>query len=309
MEHSRKVHDENTRGVVKDEPKAPTKRKRQPFIHLCFGHDLQAVEGFTDCDKKLWQAFALEMAEGNASTEFAGAVKTVPNDKAQEDDDVVELNEEENLELDSHKTDDADEDLFDQSQFAKMDPAVRQRAKEVYKRLRSTIKVIPLSLQARGEKIVETAASNDDSPEFFFAAHDSRRIDHDEKGIPYLQKGAVGPPLMAIKMALPHAYPSRHGFKWAVIDGCWRIPTSNIIPLERTMFVDPPPWMRLRGSPIRCLYVRCGGKGTTLKEGGWADAYSVLAAVYVSHDPKRRHPTAIVRQIDSTSWLFALRKA
>ena len=98
---------------------------------------------------------------------------------------------------------------------------------------------------------METAVSNDDRPESFLAAHDSRRIDHDEKGIPYLQKGAassslqlkvVGPPPVAIKMALPRAYPSQHGYKWAVIDGCWKIPTPNIIPLEGTVFVDPSPW-------------------------------------------------------------------
>ena len=33
------------------------------------------------------------MAERDASTEFAGAVKMVPDDKAQEDDGVVELSE------------------------------------------------------------------------------------------------------------------------------------------------------------------------------------------------------------------------
>ena len=58
MEHSRKVHDEKTRGVVKDEPKAPTKRKRQPFIHQFSGRDQQAVEEYKDCDKKLRQALA-----------------------------------------------------------------------------------------------------------------------------------------------------------------------------------------------------------------------------------------------------------
>ena len=175
----------------------------------------------------------------------------------------------------------------------------------------STIKVVPLSLQERGEKIVETAVSNDDRPESFLAAHDSRRIDHDEKGIPYLQKGAassslllkaVGPPPMAIKMALPHACPSRHGFKWAVIDGCWTTPTSNVIPLERIMFVDPSPWVE--ASRVADKVLRYGGKCFTFKEGGWADAYSVFAAV--SHDFKRRHPTDIVRKIASTSWLFAL---
>ena len=82
--------------------------------------------------KKLRQALAHEMAERSACTEFAGAVKTVPNENVQEDDDVVDLRGERNLEPDSHKFDDEDEDLFDQSQFEKMDPTVRKRAEEVY---------------------------------------------------------------------------------------------------------------------------------------------------------------------------------
>ena len=140
--------------------------------------------------------------------------------------------------------------------------------------------MIPLSLQEKGEKIVETAVSNDDRPESFFAAHDSRRIDHDAKGILYLQKGAAssslllkaaGPPPMAIKMALPHAYPSQHGFAWAVIDGCWTIPTSNIIPLERTMFVDPSPWNEASSSVT-------AGKGLrTFREGGWVGLTRALS--------------------------------
>ena len=51
MEHSGKVHDRKTRGAIKDDSKAPKKSKRQPFIHQCFGHDQQAVEGYKDCKK------------------------------------------------------------------------------------------------------------------------------------------------------------------------------------------------------------------------------------------------------------------
>ena len=264
MEHSRKVHDEKTRGVVNDEPKAPTKRKRQPFIHQCFGHDQKAVEGFTGCDKKLRQALAHEMAERNASTEFAGAVKPVPHDKVQVDDDVVELSEEENLEPDSHKTDGENEDLFDQSQFEKMDPAVRKRGKGVYKRLGSIITVIPFSLQERGEKIMETAVSNDDRPESFLAAHGPRRIDHDEKGIPYLQKGAASSSLL-LRPSGPFLWPLRRPFPmhilvsmasnglWLSLTGVGRFPRLTSFPSRGPCSSIPPLGMRLRGSRIRCL--------------------------------------------------------
>ena len=248
----------------------------------------------------------------NASTEFAGAVKTVPSPNAQEGDKLGDLNKEENFEPDSRKTGDEAGDLFDQSQFEEMDPAVRKRAKEVFKRLKSTITVIPLSLHERREKVVETFVSNDDRPESSLAARGARRIDHDEKGVPYIRKGArssslllkaVGPLPMAIKMALPYACSSQNGFKWAVIDECWTISESNITPLERGMFIDPTPWNEASGVANRVL--RYGGKGIAFREGGWVDAYTVLTAV--SHDFRRRHPTDIVRQIAATDWLFALR--
>ena len=113
MEHNRRVHDKKNREVVKDEPEVPTKEKHKPFIHQLFGHDQQAVEGYKDCDKRLRQALAQEMAERSASTEVAGAIKTVPSAKTQEGDDLVELDEEENLEPDSQKIDDEAGDLFD----------------------------------------------------------------------------------------------------------------------------------------------------------------------------------------------------
>ena len=73
---------------VKDESKESKGKGRHPFIHQCFGHDQGAIEGFKDCDKRLKQTLAREMAERNASTEFAGAVRTENGDGVQEDDDV-----------------------------------------------------------------------------------------------------------------------------------------------------------------------------------------------------------------------------
>ena len=81
------------------------RRRRRESANLLFISVLVTtnnVEGYKDCDKKLRQALAHEMAERNASTEFAGAVRTVPNDEVQEDDDVVDLAEEGTLEFDSH---------------------------------------------------------------------------------------------------------------------------------------------------------------------------------------------------------------
>ena len=112
MEHNRRVHDLKAHGVVKDESKESKGKGRQPFIHKCFGHDQRAIEGFKDCDRKLRQALAREMAERNASTEFAGVAKSVQNNEVQEDDDVAELKDKDDLELDSQKIDDEDEDLL-----------------------------------------------------------------------------------------------------------------------------------------------------------------------------------------------------
>ena len=192
-----------------------------------------------------------------------------------------------------------------------MDPAVRKRANEVFKRLKSTIRVTPLAFHGRGEKVVETFITNDDRPEYSLAAHDARRINHDEKGVPYVHKGAkssplslkaVGPLPMAIKMALPHAFSSQDGYKWAVVDECWAIPESEITPIKRGILVDPTPWKE--ASRVANRVLRHGGKGIAFQEGGWVDAYSVLTAA--SHDPKRRHPAYIVKQIATTNWLFAL---
>ena len=85
-----------------------------------------------------------------------------------------------------------------------MDAEVRKRAKEVYQKLKTTIKVIPLSLQERSEKVVETAVSNDDRPDSYLAAIDTTGIYKDNQGVSYDEQGAgtsiqpfhaVGPPL------------------------------------------------------------------------------------------------------------------
>ena len=210
----------------------------------------------------------------------------------------------------SHKIDE-DEDLFDQPQFEKMDPEIRKRAKEVYKKLRSTIKEIPRSLQKRGDIVVETAVSNDNRPESFLAAHNSRRISHDKRGIPYLQKGAkssslllkaVGPPLKAIEMPLPEACSKEYGFQWTIIDEFWSIPESNIGPLERTAFKDQSPWNQASGILDKAL--RVGGTRINFQEGGWVDAYSALAAV--SRELKKWYTLDVVGQIATVNWLFAL---
>ena len=311
MEHNRRVHDLKAHGVVKDESKESKGKGRQPFMHQCFGHDQQAIEGFNDCGKKLRQALAREMAERSASTESAVAVRTVQNNEVQEDDDVAELKDKDDLELESHRTDDEDEDLFHQPQFEKMGPEIRKRAKEVYKKLRSTIKEIPRPLQKREEIVVEAAVSNDNRPESFLAAHDSKHISHDRRGTPYFQKGAkssslllkaVGPPLKAIEMPIPDACPSEYNFKWAVIDECWTIPTSNIEPLERTVFKDQSPWNQ--ASRVLNKALRIGGTRVAFQEGGWVDAYSALAAV--SRELKKWYTLDIVGQIATVNWLSAL---
>ena len=70
VKHSREAHDMKNHEVVKDEPKESKGRKRQPFIHQCFGHGQGAIEGFNDCEERLKHALALEMAERSGSTEF-----------------------------------------------------------------------------------------------------------------------------------------------------------------------------------------------------------------------------------------------
>ena len=189
----------------------------------------------------------------NASTEFAGAVRIEKDVEVQKDGDVGVDKDEEEPGPDSHKADDEDEDLFDQPEFSQMNAEIRKRVKEVYKKLRATIKEIPGSLQERGEIVVETAVSNDGRPESFLAAHDSTRIRHDKQGIRYIEKGAdsslslfhaVGPPLEAISMPLPEAFPSRLGFQWVAIDDCWTLPKPGLarVPLSRGAFKSTAPW-------------------------------------------------------------------
>ena len=158
---------------------------------------------------------------------------------------------------------------------------------------------------------METAVSNDRRPESFLAAHDSKRISHDKRGIPYLQKGAkssslllkaVGPLPKAIKMPLPEACPKEYGFQWAVIDERWTIPESNIEPLERTVFKDQSPWNQ--ASRILNKVLRVRGTRSNFQEGGWVDAYSALAAV--SRGLKKWYTLDVVGQIATVNWLFAL---
>ena len=50
--------------------------------------------------------------------------------------------------------------------------------------------------------------------------------------------------------------------------------------------------------------LRYGGPGIIIREGGWADTYSVLRAVI--NGLRKGYDIAIVRQIATTRWLFAL---
>ena len=103
-------------------------------------------------------------------------------------------------------------------------------------------------------------------------------------------------------MLLPEAFPSEYGFQWAVIDECWTIPTSSIVPLERTVFKDQSHWNEASRALNKVL--RVGGYRITFQEGGWVDAYSALAGV--SRELKRWHPLGVISQTATVNWLFAL---
>ena len=128
-----------------------------------------------------------------------------------------------------------------------MDAELRKRAKEVYQKLKATIKVIPLSLPERGEVVVETAVNNDDRPDSYLAAHETTGIYKDNKGVDYGVKGAgssirlihaVGLPLEAIGMDFPIDYPRDGSFRWMVVDDCWELPNASLAcgPLEKDLF-------------------------------------------------------------------------
>lgn len=161
MAHNRGVHDEQNQKI--DEGKMQKKGKQKPFINQVFGHGQQALKGYPDCGKKLRQALAQETAEGNASTEFACAVKTVPNTNAQKGDDIGGFQEETVPEPESHKTDDEDGDIFEQSQCRKIDPEILERAQQNYRKLKVTISKFPRPLVERGYKIVEILVKSDEA--------------------------------------------------------------------------------------------------------------------------------------------------
>ena len=128
-----------------------------------------------------------------------------------------------------------------------MDAELRKRAKEVYQKLKATVKVIPLSLPGRGEKVVETAVNNDDRPDSYLAARDTTGIYKDKEGVDYGVKGAgssirlihaVGLPLEAIGMDLPVDYPRDGSFRWVVVDDCWGLPHASLAcgPLQKGIF-------------------------------------------------------------------------
>ena len=198
-----------------------------------------------------------------------------------------------------------------------MDPEVRKRAKEVYRKLKATMKEIPLSLQERGEKVLETAVSNDDRPDSHLAAHDTTGIYKDKQGVSYGEQGArssiqlihaVGPPLEAIIMPLPKEYPSDRGFRWLVVDDCWELPNRAIacLPLNKTPFKGKTkvgPWEL--ASRVLNKALRHGGDGKICyQRGGWVDSQSALAAVYAESSWRFDKKTA--EKLATVHWLFAL---
>ena len=267
--------------------------------------------------RRLKQALAREMAERNAATEFEGAVKTEKVVDAQEGDDEDGDKPEEKINPDSQEADDEDGDHFGRPELSEMDAEIRKRAKEVYQKLKATVKVIPLSLQERSEKVVETAVSNDDRPDSYLAAYNTKGIYKDKQGVSYGEKGAgtsiqlihaVGPPLEAIGMPLPKDYPSDGSFRWLVVDDCWKLPNPSIacLPLNKDLFKSKTkigPWEA--ASRVLNKALRHGGNpNISYQKGGWVDCQSALAAV--REEISKRYEWKIVEKIATVHWLFAL---
>ena len=87
MKINREIHDQQNHAVSKEETTEPKGKRHESFIHQCFGHDQGAIGGFQECEDRLKQALAREVAERNAATEFEGAVKTEKVVDAQKGDD------------------------------------------------------------------------------------------------------------------------------------------------------------------------------------------------------------------------------
>ena len=248
MKANRDIHDLQAQASIKTETKEPKGKRQESFIHQCLGHDQGAIEGCRDCEEKLKQALDREMVERNAATEFEGAAKTEKVVDAKKGDDNDGNRPEEKVNPDSQKAGNEDEDHFGRPEFSEMDAELRKRAKEVYQKLKaSTIKVIPLSLPERGEKVVETVVNHDDRPDSYFAAHDTTGIYKDKKrGVDYGVKGAgssirlihaVGPPPRQSGWTFPLT--TRDGScRWMVVDDCWELPNASLAcgPLKKDLF-------------------------------------------------------------------------
>ena len=198
MKANREVHDlqieENAKKKKKPGTKPEPKRKTETFIHQCFGHDQDAIEGFRDCDEGLQKALGQERVERNAATESEGAVKTEKVVDTRKGNDAEGDKPEERINPDSQEADDEDEDHFEGPEFNDMDALLRKRAKGVHhKPKKATITLIPVSLPERGELVVATAVKNDVRPESHLAAHDTTGIHKDKDGNAYGVKGASGP--------------------------------------------------------------------------------------------------------------------
>ena len=126
---NRKAHDEKTRVKV-ESGMTDNGGAKKGFIHQVFGNDQKAIEGFDSADAELRHSLAQELAEKNAKIEFDGAVRTVPLLQVPEGIEPKAPNDV-NAELDGQKADPEGEDDFDTSQFERLEPEVRKRAKEL----------------------------------------------------------------------------------------------------------------------------------------------------------------------------------
>lgn len=135
IERNRKAHDEKTRVKV-ESGMTDNGGAKKGFIHIFYQ---KAIEGFDSADAELRHSLAQELAEKNAKIEFDGAVRTVPLLQVPEGIEPEAPNDVGNAELDGQKAYPEGENDFDISQFERLEPEVRKRAKELLSKLRSTL--------------------------------------------------------------------------------------------------------------------------------------------------------------------------
>ena len=331
MKSNREIHEAQVEANAKKEKelgvKSEPKRMKKTYLHHCFGHGQDAIEGLRECDGGLQKVLGKERLERNAATEFEGAVKTESFVDTQKGDDAEGDKSEEKTNPDSQEADDKDDNLFDGPGFSEMDALTRKRAKEVYTKVKkATIKAIPVSLLERGKLIVATAVINDVRPESHLAAHDTTGMYKGKDGNAYDQKGAsgsisllsaIGPAPNEITMPLPAEYRNRLGFKWMVIDGCRKLPNASpaCAPLKRGAAQvvqkgkgkgkgkEPKgPWDV--GSRTLNTAVRHGKNiAISYRTGGWVDCESALGVVKYELRRLKFVPYDYLR-VATVHWLF-----